>query len=108
MYRKIAADLREKIESGELSPGELLPTQQELSLRYGVARMTTRQAVAELINEGLVVSHQGRGATVRDRQLLVFRPQDGWEAPTSPTMDRFTAAFTRHGRRPSMDIEVAV
>ncbi|MFG1608345.1 GntR family transcriptional regulator [Actinoplanes sp. NPDC049265] len=108
MYRKIASELREKIQSGELPPGSLLPTQQELSERYGVARMTTRQAVAELINEGLVVSHQGRGVTVRDRQQMVYRPQDGWEAPTSPTMDRFTAAFTRHGRNPSMEIEIAV
>jgi GntR family transcriptional regulator len=108
MYRQIASDLREKIKSGEIPPGSLLPTQQELSQQYSVARMTTRQAIAELINEGLVVSHQGRGVTVRDRQQMVYRPQDGWEARTSPTMDRFTAAFTRHGRNPSMTIEVVV
>jgi GntR family transcriptional regulator len=91
-----------------LPPGALLPTQQELSDQYGVARMTTRQAVAELINEGLVTSHQGRGVTVRDRRQMVYRPQDGWEALTSPTMDRFTAAFTDRGRSPSMVIEVVV
>ncbi|GIE93310.1 GntR family transcriptional regulator [Paractinoplanes rishiriensis] len=108
MYRKIAADLRDKIKSGELPPGSLLPTQQELSRKYEVARMTTRQAIAELINEGLVVAQQGRGVTVRDRQQMVYRPQDGWEAPTSPTIDRFTAAFTRHGRNPSMEIDVSV
>ncbi|WP_083970777.1 GntR family transcriptional regulator [Actinoplanes awajinensis] len=108
MYRKIAGDLREKIQAGLYPPGSQLPTQEELSRQYGVARMTTRQAVAQLINEGLVVSQQGRGATVRDRKQMVYRPQDGWEATTSPTMDRFTAAFSRHGRNPSMDIEVVV
>ncbi|MDT5040098.1 MAG: GntR family transcriptional regulator [Actinoplanes sp.] len=108
MYRQIASDLRAKIQSGELAPGALLPTQQDLAAQYGVARMTTRQAVAELINQGLVTSQQGRGATVRDRQQMVYRPQDGWEATTSPTMDRFTALFAQHGRNPSMEIEVAV
>lgn len=108
VYQRIARDLRERIRAGEFAPGESLPTQADLAAQYAVARMTARQAIAALVNEGLVTSQQGRGVTVRERRHMVYRPQDGWESLSSPTMDRFTASFTRQGRNPSMEIEVAV
>lgn len=82
-YRKIAEDIRARITSGELAPGALLPTQQELQAQYGVARMTARQAVAELINEGLVTSQQGKGVTVREQRHIVYRPQSEFKPRTS-------------------------
>jgi GntR family transcriptional regulator len=66
-YRQIAADLREAIRRGELAPGDKLPSETELIEHYHVARMTVRQAVAELRGEGLVVAEHGRGVFVRSR-----------------------------------------
>src|SRR3954464_6294906 len=60
-YRQIAADLREAIRRGELAAGDKLPSETELIDHYHVARMTVRQAVAELRGEGLVVPEHGRG-----------------------------------------------
>lgn len=107
-YRRIAEDIRARITSGELPPGALLPTQQELQAQYGVARMTARQAVAELINEGLVTSQQGKGVTVRDQQHMIYRPQAEFEPRISQTMDRFVAVLTKEGRKPSQTIDVAI
>ena len=107
-YRKIAEELRTKIRSGELPPGAQLPTQQDLSERYGVARMTARQAIAELINEGLVTSHQGRGARVRSMQHMVYRPQAEFEPRISHEMDRFMSRLSLDGRSPEQNIEVAI
>lgn len=107
-YRKIADDIRKQIREGALAPGDLLPTQQELSERYGVARMTTRQAIAELVNEGLVSGQQGKGVIVRSRQHMVYRPQAEFEPRTSSEMDRFMSALHREGRTPSQSIDVAV
>ena len=107
-YRKIAEDLRAQIQAGELPAGATLPTQQELAERYSVARMTARQAIGELINEGLVVSQQGKGATVRKVQRMIYRPQSEREPRTTKEMDRFMAEFSSVGRKPEQSIEVAV
>ena len=52
-YRAIAADLAAKIRDGHYAPGEALPAQRELSAAYGVTLMTLRQALQELVAEGL-------------------------------------------------------
>jgi len=68
-YRQIAAELRSAIEQGEYPPGTRLPGENALMQEYVVARMTARQALAVLINEGLAVSRKGAGVFVR-----TFRP----------------------------------
>ncbi|GGM74996.1 transcriptional regulator [Longimycelium tulufanense] len=64
-YRQVAADLREKIKSGNLSPGTQLPSERELVESYGVSRVTVRDAVGLLRSEGVVTVEHGRGVFVR-------------------------------------------
>lgn len=64
-YRAIANDLRAQIESGDLKSGDLLPSESALRERYGVARGTVRQALAELRGAGLVEAVHGKGQFVR-------------------------------------------
>jgi len=61
MYRKIAQDLREQIESGLIAPGEQLPTELVLRDRYGASRNTVRDAVKWLMTRGLVETRPGQG-----------------------------------------------
>lgn len=63
-YERIAADLREKIRSGELAPGDRLPTRQELAAGYGVSLQPVVRALMELEFEGLVEGQQGKGVFV--------------------------------------------
>lgn len=63
-YRRIADDLRSGIARGEYSPGGALPGENDLMARYKVARMTVRQALAELQREGLAVARRGSGVYV--------------------------------------------
>jgi GntR family transcriptional regulator len=67
MYRRIAEDLCDKIESGELAPGSQLPTEIELRERYDASRNTVRDAVKWLITRGLVETHPGRGTFVIEK-----------------------------------------
>ncbi|MEV4835449.1 GntR family transcriptional regulator [Nonomuraea sp. NPDC049486] len=67
VFRQIADQLRQAIEGGRLRGGEKLPSEAELMEHYGVARMTVRQAIQELRNEGLAVAEHGRGVFVRRR-----------------------------------------
>lgn len=108
MFKRIADDLRARIESGELASGGQLPTQLELVEQYGVARMTVRQALNELVNEGLVISRRPQGLFVRARKRMAYRPQAEFRRPASATMDRFMAAISDEGRTPSQEIEVAL
>ena len=62
---QIADALREQIRSGELSPGEKLPSGAELTASYGVAKQTVTNALRQLQEEGLIVNRAGRGAFVR-------------------------------------------
>jgi len=66
-YRSMAAELRTMIESGELGPGDSLPSESALAARHGVARGTARHALAELEGAGLVESVHGKGRFVRSR-----------------------------------------
>jgi GntR family transcriptional regulator len=68
-YRVIAGDLRAAIGRGEYPADSRLPGENDLMRQYQVARMTARQALAQLINEGLAVARKGSGVYVRD-----FRP----------------------------------
>ena len=79
LYLQIAEVLRQDLDRGVWQVGELLPTISELSKEYSVAKITVRQAVKILEEEGLLESRRGRGTTVlppppaRDRLQLGTR-----------------------------------
>jgi GntR family transcriptional regulator len=63
MWRQIAEDLREKIESGELGAGdEPLPSELKLQETYLASRNTVREAVKWLATRGLVITRPGQGS----------------------------------------------
>ncbi|RPF40350.1 GntR family transcriptional regulator [Streptomyces sp. Ag109_G2-6] len=64
-YQRIADALKAAIRSGEYGPGDRLPGENDLMATYDVARMTARQALGVLQNEGLVEARKGAGVFVR-------------------------------------------
>jgi GntR family transcriptional regulator len=64
MYRRIAEDLREQIESGQLESGQQLRTEIELREHYGASRNTVRDAIKWLTTLGLIETRQGQGTFV--------------------------------------------
>lgn len=79
LYLQIAEILRQNLDRGIWKTGSFLPTISELSAEYSVAKITVRQAVKILEEEGLLESRRGRGTTVlppppaRDRLHLGTR-----------------------------------
>jgi GntR family transcriptional regulator len=67
VYKQIADHLRVAIGKGRLRPGDQLPSEAQLMGHYKVARMTVRNALRILLDEGLVVAEHGRGVYVRAR-----------------------------------------
>jgi GntR family transcriptional regulator len=65
LYVQLAAILRFNVLSGVWQPGHRLDNFEVLAERFGVARITVRQAVARLVEEGLMTAQRGRGTFVR-------------------------------------------
>ena len=60
----VARELIQRIERGELGPGDKLPSERELMLAYGVSRTVVREATSSLRSAGRIATQQGRGAFV--------------------------------------------
>jgi GntR family transcriptional regulator len=67
VYKQIADHLRAAVAKGRLGPGDQLPSEAQLMEHYGVARMTVRNALRLLLDEGLITAEHGRGVYVRSR-----------------------------------------
>ena len=63
-YYQLKEIMRERIRTGEWKPGDLIPSERELGETYGISRMTARQAITDLVNEGLFYREQGKGTFV--------------------------------------------
>ena len=63
-FRQIAGDIRHRIESGELPPGSVLPSEHAIARDYSVSRGTARAALAVLAEAELVETVPGQGRRV--------------------------------------------
>jgi GntR family transcriptional regulator len=68
LYYQLENLLRERIMSGVFSPGSRLPTESELIRQYGVSRITVRQALSALAEDGLIERRQGKGTFATERK----------------------------------------
>lgn len=69
LYYQLRNALLQQIESGSLVPGDTLPTERELIDRYGVSRITVRQALNSLTADGLLYRQRGLGTFVRKSRI---------------------------------------
>lgn len=69
LYYQIRTRLLEAIENGQLRPGDRVPSERELTERFSVSRMTARQALSELENQGYLHRVQGKGTFVATPKL---------------------------------------
>ncbi|AVT32260.1 GntR family transcriptional regulator [Plantactinospora sp. BC1] len=65
IYTRIVADIRAKIASGELKPGDKLPSVAQLRAQYDASNTAVRNAMLVLREAGVVEGHQGKGVYVR-------------------------------------------
>ena len=64
LYQQLYDVLRGNITRGEWKPGDLIPAESELIEQYGVSRITVRQVLDMLVQEGLIYRQRGRGSFV--------------------------------------------
>ncbi|BCN30333.1 GntR family transcriptional regulator [Anaeromicropila herbilytica] len=66
-YYILMEELKNAILSGKIKPGEKLPSENELSLKYSISRHTVRKALSILTNEGYIIAEHGKGTYCSER-----------------------------------------
>ncbi len=69
LYYQLIQHFRQQIEEEEFKPGDPFPTENELCEMYGVSRPTVRQALNELVREGLLYRLKGKGTFVSEPKI---------------------------------------
>src|SRR5215470_9816684 len=104
VYRQIADHLREAIARSRLAEGEQLPSEAQLMEHYGVARMTIRNALRVLQDEGLTTAEHGRGVYVRARPPVRRLASDRFaQRHRKEGKAAFDIEAEQHGATPQVD-----
>ncbi|MGE5645767.1 MAG: GntR family transcriptional regulator [Acidobacteriota bacterium] len=90
VYVQMAQAIRKLVRTGDLPPGTPLPPERVLCARFGVSRMTLRQAFAELEPDHIIESRPGRGTFVSQERMRKHQQQ----------MRSFTEEIRAHGGIP--------
>lgn len=76
LYETVKRKIMDSLREGEWKPGEMIPSEKRLKERFGVSIGTIRKAVDELVDEQILIRHQGRGTFVashtQDRYVFGF------------------------------------
>lgn len=70
LYQQLCDILAAKIHSGELAPGEQLPSENDLINLFCVSRFVVRQTLTSLVRQGLIYTEQGRGSFVSSPKII--------------------------------------
>ncbi len=73
MYKQVTDQIRNAIASGDLKPGERLPSVRELSESLSVSAITVKRAYQDLETEGCILTRAGLGSFVSDVQREQLR-----------------------------------
>ena len=91
IFSQVKTVIQAAVESGELQPHRRIPSERELSILFGVSRMTIRQALLEMIREGSLYTRTGKGTYLAERKI---------EQPLQ-RLTSFTQDMVARGLRPS-------
>jgi len=73
LYEQIVEQIEDSILKGALKPGDQLPAERELAVRFGVSRTAVREAIKALHEKGLVEAYSGRGTFITDGTSRAIR-----------------------------------
>lgn len=110
LYVQIKEALKKRILEGEYAPHERLPSENELMQAFSVSRITVRQALRDLHNEGLVFSAQGKGTFVSKPKAVqdVHRLEGFGEAMARKGYDTSSRLVGIQERRPTQAVREAL
>jgi GntR family transcriptional regulator len=113
LYLQLKSSLIDEINSGGYAPDQRLPSERELCERYNVSRITVRQAMSELIRDGMVYAVVGKGTFVCEPKInqelrsLTGFTQDVRRRGGQPGSQMIEARLVNAGARLAQKLRVA-
>lgn len=104
IYRQIVEQVKYKVASGELTPGQRLPSIRELAKQLKINPRTVVKAYEELRSAGLAVMRQGQGVFITDNQATL--PNKVRRRQIEDMSKRLFAEAARLGADPTEVIEI--
>lgn len=98
LYHQLEEAIRSDIKSGVLKHDQLIPSEREYASLYGISRMTVRQAINNLVNEGLLYRKKGTGTFVNKQKV-----EQVLSTLTSFSEDMYERGFTPSSKLLSYD-----
>ena len=71
VYYQIKQTIKNWIINKDFNPGEKIPSENELAEKFKVSRLTVRQAISQLVQEGFLISKRGEGTFVTNNESLI-------------------------------------
>ncbi|OJV89732.1 MAG: GntR family transcriptional regulator [Bacteroidia bacterium 44-10] len=99
IYNRISNEIIKLIESGELTPGDKVPSENELISTYDISNTTARKTLSNLEKKGWVIRIKGKGTFVtnRSKEMHLTRVLGSFEA----MKERFRDNLIKEGFMPS-------
>ena len=72
LHLDISEQIHQQIIDGRYLPGKKLPSERKLIEEWQVSRITIRRAIANLVQQGLVTTHQGKGVFVTEKSKVAY------------------------------------
>ncbi|MEB2492027.1 GntR family transcriptional regulator [Peribacillus frigoritolerans] len=91
IYHQLEEEIKGAIQSLGLVPGEMIPSEKEYTEKYGISRMTVRQAISNLVNGGYLYRQRGKGTFVAEHK----------SEPPLQGLTNFTEDMISRGLKPS-------
>jgi GntR family transcriptional regulator len=76
IYLQIVNQIKAMIMSGELSPGEALPSMRNLAMQMRVSLITTKRAYEELERDGFIETYTGKGSFVKAQNAELLKEEN--------------------------------
>ncbi len=94
LYLQLKSVIKKVISDGTLEPGDQIPTEHQLCEEFDISRTPVRQALQELVNEGVLSRQQGSGTFVshgpfEEVSLSALITEKQWEAPLSKAVKKY-------------------
>jgi GntR family transcriptional regulator len=110
LYYQLAEHIRAQIQSGELQPGDRLPSERELSQQAGVSRMTARQALAYLTRAGLLTVRHGIGTFISEPKVTysILNLRSFTESMAQQGQSVFSRVMVQSVAQPPLNVATAL
>lgn len=113
IYHQLEEFIKQQIDQGDLKEEEAIPSEREFAERFQISRMTVRQAINNLVMDGLLKRQKGRGTFVNKKKVeqelqgMTSFTEDMVSRGMQPSSNLLSFQMIPAGKKTSLDLKIA-